>query len=290
MANGPTSSGVLDNSQEVIIDSTRLIRKNDSVHMRTCDATTLPKNTGLNWDEVAYAQLTAQDFTEVDILDNHQQMSDSLFQVTPAIAAISVLFTVNTLTKLTKGIAAKGGQLMQQALEVKKANAYMTTLDSATTALPGTGTTLTSGHIDSYVERIMSNSTEPGKMPINVIAHGFQLKQLNDEIRAGVGTYIITTGLTADALQKGIVGMTVSGATLHRDNNVPIDATPDAKGGVHAKDAVVYVQGFQPRTYSEVAKNRAGAEIQYMYDDYMFGIRQQAWLFELFTTAPTPTS
>ncbi|MEK9810684.1 MAG: hypothetical protein VW362_09575, partial [Candidatus Nanopelagicales bacterium] len=57
--------------------------------------------------------------------------------------------------------------------------------------LAGTGTTLSHGHIAAGTNRIDRNTTESGAGagPKHAVLHGFGVKDLQDEILSGVGTY-----------------------------------------------------------------------------------------------------
>jgi len=49
------------------------------------DKQTLGEGIGLSWQEITYAQLTAQAITETTELDNPQQIADSLLTITPTV-------------------------------------------------------------------------------------------------------------------------------------------------------------------------------------------------------------
>ena len=93
MATGNTTTGSLADSQQLIIDSARLVREYEGVWSRTCDVQRLSENTGLSWEEISLAQLSAQAVTETTILENPQSITDALFTVTPTMTGINVIVT-----------------------------------------------------------------------------------------------------------------------------------------------------------------------------------------------------
>lgn len=290
---GNTTTGSLADSKQLIIDSARITREFEGVFKRTCDNETLSEGTGLSWEEIALGQLTAQAVTETTVLDNPQQLSDSLFQVTPTVSGIQTIITDRVYRRLAKKTVAKIGPLAQNALQRKKDEDYLATFAAATTTLSGTGTTLTAGVIDAAVVRITSNTVEPAMGPIHCVLHGYQLKDIADEIRAGVGTYAIPAGMTEQVYKRGFRGITeVSSANIWEDGNIAINSTPDARGGVHAQEAIVMVQGHSPKTETRRRPEiGGGADEMFYYDEYALGERSAGnWLYGILSDATAPTS
>jgi len=291
MASGSTTTAALADSLPTVIASARIVREYEGVMPQLVDKVTLGEGIGLSWNEISLAQLTAQAITETTELDNPQQISDTLFTITPTVVGIETLITERVAARISKNAYAKIGALAQNAIQRKKDEDGIVVLDGATTSLCGTGSTLTSGHISAAVVRISSNTTEPGNPPYRCVLHGYQIKDIQDEITAGVGTYPVGTGLTARVFAEGFKGM-VGGAQIYEDGNISIDSSADAKGGVFAKDAIVLVQGRSPKVKT---KDRpeigGGATSLYHYDEYAYGERSSgSWLFEIYSDATAPTS
>jgi hypothetical protein len=293
MANsGYTTTSALADSLDDVRSSARQVREFAGVMPQLVDRQTLGKNMGLTWSEVAYAQLTAQAVTETTILDNPQQMSDTLFSITPTVVAVETFITDRVRARLNTKALAQMGTLGQNAIERKKDEDGLIVLDGATTSLCGAGSTLTSGHIAAASYRITSNATEPGKKPIRCVLHGYQLKDLFDELVAGVGTYVVSDGPTKDVFQSGFQ-LPIAGAEVYEDGNITIDSsTDDAKGGVFARDAIVLVQGRAPRIVSVRRENvGGGGDSVYHYDEYAYGERSAGnWLYEILSDATVPTA
>lgn len=290
MAAGLTTTGSLADSLPFIIDSARLIREWEGVYMRTTEAHTLPENTGLEWDEIALEKLSAQTITETTELDNPQQIVDTLFSVEPATSGIQTRITDKAKRRISKNVAGQLGKLAGNAIARKQDEDYLTILDTATTSLAGAGTTLTSGHISAAVARIKGNTTERSVGPISVVLHDFQLKDIQDEVTAGIGTYTVPTGMSEEFFRSGFMG-TLFGANVYTDGNITIDSLDDAKGGVHSREAIVMVQGHKPKT--EMLRRPeigGGSEDMFVYNEYAYGIRNQVWIYELHSDAAAPSS
>lgn len=292
MAAGNTTTASLADSLPLIIDSARIVREYEGVYTRTTDKQNLPEGTGLSWEEVSLSQLTAQGgITETTTLANPQQLVDTLFTITPTVSGIHTFFTDRVQRRISKNVWAKTGQLAQNAMNRKKDEDYLTTLDGATTSLCGANTTLASGHISAAVSRIKGNTTEPGMGELFTVLHPFQIKDIQDELVSGVGTYTVPTGMTEETFRKGFMG-TLFGSNVFADGNISIDSSDDAKGGVHVREAIVMVQGHSPRAetvrHPEIG---GGGDALYMYDEYAYGERSAGnWLYEIYSDATAPTS
>ena len=242
------TTGSLADSLPTVIDAARIVREYEGVMMRLVDKRTLAEGTGLDFNEITLAKLTAQNITENTILDNPQDIVDTLFSITPAVSGIHMIVTDRTKRRITKAVAAEMGVLAQNAMNRKKDLDLLTVLDGATTSLGGAGTTMQSGYISAAGSRIDSNATEAGvgEGELFSVLHGFQIKDLQDELVAGVGTYAVPVGLTDDIFRRGFSG-TVSGSNIFSDDNITIDSSDDAKGGTFRRRAIVLVQGHSPR-------------------------------------------
>lgn len=291
MTTGYTTTGALADSLPTWISSARIVREFEGVMPQLVDKVTLGEGIGLSWNEISLAALTAQNVSESTELDNPQQMSDTKLTITPTVIGIQVLITDRVAARISKAAYAKTGGLAQNSIQRKKDEDGLTAIDGATTSLCGTGTTLTSGHIQAAVYRITSNVTEPGPKPIRCVLHGYQIKDIQDEIVAGVGTYPIGEGPTARVFSEGFSG-NCGGAAVFEDGNITIDSTPDAKGGVFSQQALVLVQGRAPRVETRREPHiGGGATSLFHYDEYAYGERSSGnWLFEVQSDATAPTS
>ena len=290
-----TTTGSLADSLETVIDGARLVREYEGVVMRTTDKQTLPENTGLSWEEISLAQLSAQLVTETTVLENPQQMSDSMITITPLVSGINTVVTDRVYRRVSKKTIALMGKLAQNAMNRKKDEDYLATFAGATTTLSGTGSTLASGILSAAVSRINGNTTEPAPSSGDIFAvlHPFQIKDIQDEIVAGLGTYTIPTGMTADIFKQGMSGIDrVSGAAVFADGNIAINSTPDARGAVHHRMAIVLVQGHGNRATTRRREEiGGGADELFIYDEYALGERSAGnWLYGVLSDATAPTA
>jgi hypothetical protein len=295
MAVGKTVTDSLADSLPTAIAAARIVREQKGIMTQLVSKETLASNTGLTWNEISLAQLTAQSVTENTELDNPQQLSDTLFSVTPTVVGIQTLITDRVGRRLSSKSIARFGSLAQNAMQRKKDEDGLTAIDAATTQLNSAGSALTTGHIRAARYQITSNTTEPNfTAEINGVFHGFQIKDIEDEViqpSSGALQAQLEQGLTTRTFQNGFRG-DVGGVSIHEDGNLTIDSDYDAKGGVFAKDALVLVQGHSPR--SETRREPqigGGASSVFMYDEYAYGERSAGnWLFEVISDATTPTS
>ena len=292
MASGNTTTDALAESLPTVRSSARIIREYEGVMQRLVDGKTLGEGIGLSWHEISLAALTASAINETTELDNPQQLSDTLFSITPSMVAIHTVITDRVGARISKNAFAQTGSLAQNAIERKKDIDGLTVLDGATTVIAGAGTTLTSGHISAAASRIrFGAANEPSNPPLPVVLHSYQFKDLFDEATAGYGTYPMMEGQTARVFQEGFKGQ-IDGAMLFEDNNTTIISGDDVKGGAFAKEAIVLVQGRSPRTI--VLRNEklgGGATELIIYDEYAYGERSSGnWLYEIQSDATAPTS
>lgn len=291
MPSGVTTTGSLGDSQELIIDSARIVREQEGRWKSCCDVQRLDANTGLSWEEISLAQLTAQAITETTDLQNHQAISDSILTITPSMTGISMCITDRVYRRMPKKVISKMGMLGQNAIDRKKDEDYLAVFATATTTLCGTGTTFASGFINAAARRITSNTTEPAMGTIVTVLHGFQIKDIEDELRAGIGTYTIPKGLSEEVFRDGFRGSLAS-TNVYEAGNITIDSTPDARGATHAREAVIMVQGKSPWTEKDRKPGYGGgADVVYLYDEYALGERSAGnWLYGQLSDATAPTS
>jgi len=287
---GNTTTGSLADSLPTIIASARIVREQEGVMPQLVEKVTLGEGVGLSWNEVSYAQLTAQAVTETTELDNPQQLSDTLITITPTVVGIETVITDRVGARITKNGYAKLGALAQNAMQRKKDDDGLTVLDGFSNSYCGAGETLTSGHIGAAMALIKGNASEPGKPPYRCVLHSYQIHDIEDELIAGVGTYNVGEGLTARVFSDGFRGM-IAGAQIYEDGNITEDATNDMIGGVFAQEAIVLVQGRAPRAVA--VRDEAlggGATKVYHYDEYAWGERLDTWGVELISDMSVPTS
>ena len=290
MATGNTTTGSLTDSLPDVISSARIVREQEGDMPQLVEKQTLGEGIGLSWNEVTFDKLEAYDVTETQEHDNPQQISDTPFAVTPTVTCVETCITDKVAARISKNAFAKIGSLAQNAIQRKKDKDGLTMLDSFSNSYCGAGSTLTSGHVSAGMGLITGNATEPGNPPYRCVLHPYQIHDIEDEIVAGIGTYVVNEGLTARVFKEKFRGM-IAGAQLYPNGNITIDSSTDAKGGVFAQEALVLVQGRAPRLHPEwTPKIGGGATKVYHFDEYAYGERVDTWGVELYSDATAPTS
>ena len=261
------------------------------VMSRVCDKRILPEGTGTAWREFLVENLTAQTYGETDTIDNPQALDGDILTATPQLVAIQTFIGKRVQARLDKKAFATFGGQAQDAIQRKKNTDGHTLFASATTTLAGTGVTLTFGHILVGARRITSDATEPGPMPLAAVIHGYGAYDIQAEVLAGVGTYPIPEGMTAEVFRNGFKGM-VGDVNVYEDGLILPDSTPDARGGVFSHQALVLVQGLSPwkETRYEPQKGYGGWSV-WLKDEYIWAERSPGnWLFALLHDGSAPTS
>lgn len=291
MPTGVTTTSALNDSLPFMIDAARVVRPYAAIMPKLVERHTLAEGTGLSFDEVALSQLTATNITETTILDNPQELVDTLFSITPLMAGIHTVMTRKAQRRISTAVKAKTGVLAQQAMETKKDKDLLIVLDGATVSLGGAGSTFSAGLVSAAASRIKGNSTEHGMGEIFTVLHPFMTKDVQDDIVAGIGTNTIPAGLTEETFRRGFSG-TLFGTEVYEDGNISVDASDDAKGGVFVREALVLVQGASPTAYTQfLPAHGGGADAMWMYDEYAIGERSAGnWLYELYADVTAPTT
>jgi hypothetical protein len=292
--NGYTTTDQMADSLPTVVAQARVVRKYEGVMQQLSDRVSLGQGMGNDWREISLAQLQAVNITENTEEDNPQQISDSVFTITPSVISVHTVITDRTARNISKNVFAKVGSLGQQAIETQKDKDGLTVLDGATTQLGSAGSAMTSGIVASGAYRVRGNTTEPWSGKVSFVLHSFQMKDLFDELVAGVGTYADVNGLTAEVF-KNAYNLPIANAQAFTDDNITIDAADDAKGGVFASGsggAIVLVQARAP--WVKIVRNEklgGGASEVLHRDEYAYGERSAGnWIYELISDATAPTS
>ena len=294
MPTGETTSTSLIDSLPLVVSNARQVREFPVGFMNTVDRQTLPKGAGVAWREIVLARLTAQAVGQTTPLDNPQEITDTLFQIEPEMYGIHTILTRKVMDQISRNVYGQIGSLMQHAIQRRKELDGFAIYDGATFSRPGAGVTLASGVISAIVTQISGNVTEHAQMDETKYAWlgPYQVHDLQAELGAAVGTYTIQPGATSEAYERGIKAVTmVGGAEIKIGGNIRVDANDDAHGGVHARTGIVLVEWEFPDSYTDVLKNRGGAEAAWLYDGYAYGERSSGTLFgRVLSDAVAPTA
>ena len=291
-ASGETTTGALADSLPSVFADARITNETEGTWQRTCDVRRQTPGTGLNWQEISLAALASQDITETTRNKNAQQYQDTLLQVEPTMTQILVKVTDRTYRKIADVVESKMGTLAGNAMARKKDEDYLALFSTFSTAVqPGTGTVFAYGYISSSKSRIASNPTEVQSGAVSCVLHGYQIKDIQDTLVTGVGTYNVPAGLTEETFRQGFEG-SVTGVNVYRDDNIAINGTPDARGATHAKEAVVAVLGMDlKRETRRDPSFGGGADEIFLTDEYAFIERSASnWAYGHLSDATAPTS
>lgn len=293
---GDTDTSALIDSIPTVVANARQVREQVGQNfISTVERRTLPMGAGNLWREIDLAKISAQAVPQGTTLDNPQRLTDTLISVEPTISGVHIVITPEARQYVSLNVAAEWGGLMQNAIQRKKDRDGLNLYDSATVTGGGTGTTLNSGVVSAMVAQIQGDVDESAFETEEVFfnAHGFQLHDVRSEVTSGVGTYPIPIGLTADTFAKGQSVVTeIGGAVVKRNNNIRIDSTPDAHGGVHARTGIILVEVTgRKRVFTKLMENMAGAEAMWLYDWYGYLERSAGNLVKrILTDATAPTT
>lgn len=292
MASGDTFLTNVEDGLNTMVASARQRRQfPTNVMPRVVDRDTLTEGTGTAWREFLVENLTAQNYNEADEIDNPQQLDGSVLTATPQLVAIQTFIGKRVQARLDKKAFSTFGTLGQNAIEKKKNTDGHAMFAAATTTLGGTGTTTTFGHVLAAARRITSDATEPGPLPIFAVLHGYQVYDIQSEILAGVGTYPIPEGMSAEVFRNGFKGM-IGDANVYEDGTISVDSSTDVTGGIGSKMSIVLVQGISPwrETRYEPQKGYGGWSV-WLKDEYVYVERSSGnWLFGLKNNATAPSS
>ena len=295
MATGETHTGSLRDALPDIVAGARIKKAYEGTWRRTCDIKKQEEGTGLNWTEFSLDQLTRQGITETQDNRNFQQLTGSLQSIEPTMNQILIKITDRTYRKLAKVVSGMFGGLAGTAMNTGDDEDYLSLFSTfSTTVSPGAGNPLSFGHISSAVANCQGNVTEFTDAEIFTVLHGFQKKDIQDEIVAGVGTYAIPVGLTADTFKKGFSG-TVAGSNLFVDGNIVIDGSDDANGATHSRDGVIAAIGMDLKheTDRDIYFG-GGADVISLTNELAFAERKsgstQVWAYRHLSDATAPTS
>ena len=288
MATGNTTTGSLADSLDTIVAAARSTREYAAVVPQLVDRVDLTDNTGLDWKEALFAQLSAQAVTEQTVLDNPQQYSDTAITITPQMVQLQTFISDKVERTLNSRSLNQMGKLGGEAMMRKKDEDGLTAMD-AFPQLGAVNTPVQTGDVASARYNITSNTTEPGPMPISGVFHGFCIKDFFDELVGGFGTYPVPAGSTADVFRGGF-NLPIASVAILEDGNITIDGSDDAKNFVFSKMSFVLVSGMTLRTETRREPHIAGGgNSVFMTDDFAYGQRSaNNWSYEIIGDATAP--
>ena len=293
---GITTTTAVANSLPSMRFGARSVLESKAGMRYTVDLIKLPKNQGNTWAETDFAKISAQTVSETDdLLDNPQQLSDTLNSITPGDNGIHVLYTDRVADRVISdaaGIIRSGVQAMNAIMRQVELN-LITTGQGASVDMGTAGNPLQSVTIRSARSRVSANSTEGAMGPTYMQHHGFCLKDIEDELVAAVGTYEISSGVTADVFGRSFTAAPrMIGDVIVQENNlIAIDSADDAEGFVYDKNGIIHVEGRGARTeYLRRPNIGGGATSVFMYFESASGFRSSGnWQKSITADASNPS-
>ena len=284
-----TTTGSLADSLPVTIDAARLVREYEGVMVRLAESHNLSEGDGLAWNESSLAALTAAAVTELTVNENFQALSDTLLSIAPSYVQVVTLITKRTKARISGNVNALIGVLGQNAMNRKKDQDLLTVVQAASTDLGTAGQPMTSAQITAAVARAQGNANEATISRISSVLHNYAIKDIEDEVVSGVGTYPIPVGLTDKTFREGFSGSVGSSEVFH-DGNINIDGATDSQGATFATESLVLVNGLGPdAAHEDMPRHGGGAEIVTLTDEYGIGERSAGnWMFSHTSDATAP--
>jgi len=293
---GETTTAALADSLSTMRSSARMVQEQKGDMRSTVDRRVLGKNIGNTWSEVDYSKLTASSVTETtDNLDSPEQVTDTLISIAPTDSGIHMVYTDRVADRILSDGASiiRSGALSMRAILRKNNLDGIVQGRSATTDMGTAGNPLTVTLVRHAGYRISSNTTEPGRTGIlHMQHHGFCIADIDDELSAAVGTYEITTGVTAEVFAKSYAASpkTLSGVMVHENGDMTIDSASDSEGFVYDQDGIIQVEGRGIRTEIMRRPNLSGGSTSvFAYFEYAWGFRSSGnWTFSITADATAP--
>lgn len=271
----PTITQDLADSLPVWVASARSVREFRGVMAQTAEVHTLDPNTGEDWKEITLAQLTAQAVQETTDLQNPQRFTDTSQTIQPTLVGLPTLVTMRATRKISTLTVAEMGGLAQNGMVRKNDIDGIAVMAAFSNSGPGAGATLSQSILRHMTYNIRSNTIEPApdNAPVFIVLHGFQISDIEDELTASIGTDELTQGISAEVFANSFEGR-IAGAMVLRDDNIPIDGSDDAVGGVYSRAGMLLIRGTSPYVLTEEKPSLGGGSIAiYHYDEYAWGER-----------------
>ena len=312
MANGVTEVTSVNDAMETFIADADFIREHKGIMKGLVDKKDLPKRKGTTWNEPYFGSISAQALYDGDEFDSPTEITDDKITITPGEVGVQVLWTNRMALTITEEFARIAADLCMNAIEYKIDTDLLGQLDSFSTAIGGSTTSLSAGLISAGRATLMGGRTgtkrtgarttgEPAPLPINAVIHPFGEHDLAMQLAgvSGAPTQYTTTAIPGNFggqslteynrknLEEAYVAK-VRGVNVYCDGNLTI-ASNAVKGGVFAKRAIVMVN-FQGVQEYRVRTVDGRAVRHTVWVDYGFGERADNWGVELAHDATAPTT
>ena len=260
-------------------------------------AWTINKGKGHTTINVPYfAEVTANTLTEKIDMTQSETLTDTNVQITPSEVGCKIILTDTALEDDREQLIDIAGRALGMAYNKKEDQDLLGQLDDGTNSIPGTGNTLTMGHLAAARALLEGNATStggPAPMPYVVVHHPYVLLDIVDVITPVVpaaSTLNAAGGTVADDMLRNYLAGRLFGMDIYEDGNITIDSTPDAKGGVFARGqngslihGVARTMGIEKERDASARAWEVNCVGRYGVGEYLAG-----WIVELMADATTP--
>lgn len=284
---GVTSHKTITNAIRPMLAESVYTLEHKPVVPNTVRQYTLKQGDGEKWQEPKYGTVTAFDLIDGVDMQQAQKITDSIRTVTPNEVGCQVLFPKRSLRIVRDDMFRTIGRLMGDAMARKEDGDGIAMFPGFSVSLGGAGVGLTMNYVLA-AGSILDGQTEqaPGKR--YGCLHSHMLHPLAKNL-APNGTYPVPEGISAQTLRDAFRFKTVGGENWLIDNNIPRDASDDAKGAVYSSEALILVKGQVPELERDYDSSLRMYEFN-MVADYAFGEVEDQWGVQMYFDAVRPTS
>ncbi len=291
-----TNNVSVDDVFETSKASVRLTMVDSDIVAKHVDRDTLPKHSGLSYNEPKITQPEASVWNEGEPHPEATLTSSNL-QITPALSGLKIIITKRHMEMASEDLGPKIGKVQGVALGQYKDKNLISLFDSFTASLPGAGSALTLGNIRAARARIRTGNSNAGSTgePYNGndfhgILHPYQMHDLLESAGGGYGSGHPTMdqGIPGELIKK-YATYELAGITFEEDANLVEDASNDTKGAVFAREAIRLVDFNMPDLDKEYDKD-TGSWIFYADQDFGSGLYSLVWGTEIYSDITVPTA
>ena len=287
----PSYTGSLTDSLPKFLEEARLTLSQTSPMREAVRTIPLPKGSGLSINIPTWSQPTAYTLTEGVDMSQVQEITDTNVYITVAEnAGVQVMFTRLAMEAIREDAVRMAARMMANSIENKRGDDLVTLLDGFSTALGSNTTALGLGHILAAKTRLQV-STRPVEGPIQGVFHPYNLHDmLEDMLALSSGAFGTSSPLAGNNLGEDLIRnfevFDVGGVRIFADPLIPDTGSTSRKGGVFAKEALIYVPYDEETIETEYNPSLRATEVN-MVATYGYGEYEDTWGFEMEFDAAT---
>ena len=286
-----TTSADLDSLIQVIVAEMRFTARHATPMANLVTRVDMPEHQGAPFDLPKLDTLTAVDLDEGIDYTSFETATDTDVSIDPTEVGVFVALTDRMLRRAPAAFEAAISMEAGRAYAYKLDVDLLRQLDSFTNAHGASGAELDIGKLSAARARVKGGS-EPGEGDIFCVLHPYQIKDIVDDLVPGASNAIpagISDDITRGYLTKNWVGTTkLYGMDIFEDGNLEIDSTPDAKGGIFARNAIFLAITKEPSEEKQRDASLRGEELV-LTGEYGYAEWLDAAGIEIISDASAPT-